>query len=571
MKQLIFGIALVISIHSFAQTNTDKPIPLEDPGMDAYLRNRKPATLHIKVINSKKNLSTVMVRYSIVHPGSETQQTENTGLDINGVVSIELKENLPYQQVWLSVDGFFYSGLVVNSDLNVLIDASKVKDEVFLMGEGVSLTGADAALNTQLMKNVLYKRDEKSPLNSLLPDVSIKAANKMIGVPEFLKTADSIYTALKKYDEDFLKENPGFEWAIRNERESSFFEWLIVGFSNKDMPGEWMAKVQTHKPYFMSNEGIGFYRSLSGFFANKNYEKSKALKLNVYKNRKDLTTEQKLVLDSIALLEATEDQQKSELLKALYTKRYKLFKAELDKIDLEQSILSIKQYAKGGRADILQMQLMERWKDQFAFAYPVLLDQIEARWARRFVQNKLEIAITSQKQIDELFKTASVIQPADNYYIGKPVADLPFDARLYKLDSIAKIEDFLANLRAKFSNKVLVFDIWATWCAPCIGDIPNGIRLHKDNSDLPIEYIYLCTTSGSDEETWKRRIATLKPPGHHIFIDDVLLTSLRKLLRAEGGYPTYVVIDREGKVNAKAISFMSGMDRAKLKEATGIQ
>jgi thiol-disulfide isomerase/thioredoxin len=280
---------------------------------------------------------------------------------------------------------------------------------------------------------------------------------------------------------------------------------------------------------------------------------------------------QKAVLDSIARFEGTGDQQGSDLLKALYARRYKLFKTELDEIDLQQALLSIKQYAKGGRADILRMQLMEKWKDQFSFAYPVLLDEIETKWSGRFVQQKLEAAVAGQRQIDELFKTASVIQNGDNYYIGKPVAELPFGARLYKLDSVSKVEDLLTNLRAKFRTRTLILDIWATWCAPCIGDIPNGIKLHRENSDLPIEYIYLCTTSGSDEETWKRRIATLKPPGHHIFIDDVLLTSLRKLLHAEGGYPTYVVIDKDGNVNAKAISFMNGMDREKLKTAAGIQ
>lgn len=179
--------------------------------------------------------------------------------------------------------------------------------------------------------------------------------------------------------------------------------------------------------------------------------------------------------------------------------------------------------------------------------------------------------MATQQQMEELFKTSTLIKQSDNYYIGKPLAELSFGAQLYKLDSLGKMEDLISNLRLKFSNKVLVLDIWATWCAPCISDIPNSIRLHKENADLPIEYIYLCTNSGSDEKTWKSRIGMLKPPGTHIFIDDALLISLRKLLRAEGGFPTYVVIDQQGKVNSKAISFMSGLDRDKLKIATNIE
>lgn len=538
MKQLIVGIALAISVPAFAQNKPDTPIPVEDKRMDTHLQNRQPAILRIKVTNSTKKLIDIAVRYTIVHPGSELQETGNTKLDEHGETTIILKENLPYQQVWLTVKDLFYSGLVVNNDLNVNIDAAIIRDEVFFYGDGVSLSGPDANLNKQLMKSILYKRKEKSALNSMLPDICINAANGTIPVQGFIKKADSIYTALKRLDDDFLKENPGFDWAIKNERNSFFYQWLIVGFNNKEIPADWFAKIQQHRPYFMSNEGVGFYRSLSSHLANKNREKTALLQKELYKNKTGLTSDQKM---------------------------------ELDKIELQQSLLSIQQYSKGPRADILTLGLMERWKDQFAYVYPILINSIESNWVKSFIESKLEQALATQRQIDDLFKSAAATQQPANYYIGKPVAELPFGASLYTLDSIQKIEDFLSNLRSKFSNKILLLDIWATWCAPCISDIPYSIKLHEENSDLPIEYIYLCTSSGSDENTWKRRIGTMKPPGNHIFIDDTLLNALRKILHAEGGYPTYVVIDREGKVNTKAISFMSGLDRDKLKTAVGIQ
>ncbi|RYY52142.1 MAG: TlpA family protein disulfide reductase, partial [Chitinophagaceae bacterium] len=198
------------------------------------------------------------------------------------------------------------------------------------------------------------------------------------------------------------------------------------------------------------------------------------------------------------------------------------------------------------------------------------LQDMSSNWAKAFLQLKLSLARRNQQEIDQLFRAASVSAVADGHYIGKPVAELPFGAHLYKLDSISKVQDFLTALRAKFSGKVLIIDIWATWCAPCLGDIPNSVELHHDNSDLPIEYVYLCTSSGSDEATWKKRIVNLKASGYHIFVDEVILNSLRKKLNAEGGFPTYVVIDRAGKVNSKAISFLGGFDRQQLKDATGL-
>jgi thiol-disulfide isomerase/thioredoxin len=537
--------------------------------MAAILQNRQPARLRIKVLNSTKRLTDIPVSYTIVHSGSETQESGRAQLDNNGEAIIILKENLSYQQVWLYVDSLFYAGLLVNSDLDVKVDAAQINEEVFLSGKGVTLSGSEAALNEQLMQRVLFKRKEKAGLQNEFVEACIGAANNNIKLQQFLKTADSVYTVLKNLDDDFLKEKPGFDWAVENERNSYFFEWLIVAFNNKDIPAEWSTKISQHQPYFTTNEGVGFYRNLSSHLARKKNTDTTSLQTKLYKN--SLSPEQHSLLDSIRFYESSPGPEKSGTLKLLYAKRAKLFKTELEKIEIHQSLLSIQQNSEGARADILKLALMERWKDKFEYVYPTIIGSIETNWIKRFIQAKYEQALATQQQIENLFKTSSLIKQSDNYYIGKPLAELSFGAQLYKLDSLGKIEDLISNLRLKFSNKVLVLDIWATWCAPCISDIPNSIRLHKENGDLPIEYVYLCTNSGSDEKTWKSRIGMLKPPGTHIFIDEALLNSLRKALRAEGGFPTYVVIDRQGKVNSKAISFMGGLDRDKLKTATNIE
>jgi thiol-disulfide isomerase/thioredoxin len=150
------------------------------------------------------------------------------------------------------------------------------------------------------------------------------------------------------------------------------------------------------------------------------------------------------------------------------------------------------------------------------------------------------------------------------------LVQLPFDAQLYSLDTLTNIDNFIVNLKQKFPNKAIILDFWATWCVPCITDMPYSKELHEKNDDLPIEYVYLCTNSGSNMNLWKNRIGNMEIPGTHIYVNDKIINKLMAALNAGAGYPAYVVIDKNGKVNAKAISFMQSSTRESLKKAVGI-
>ncbi|MBO9595668.1 MAG: redoxin family protein [Niabella sp.] len=570
MKILTTLAVWTISLSLFAQKGP-RPLPVEDARMDHYLRARKIPELKISITNAAKPLSGTKVKYTAVHLGTATQTTYYTTLDDKGKAVIKMNENLPYQQVWLSIEGYLYTGVLVNTDLEIAIDAGALKGEAYIYRNGILFKGTDAALNEALCKKVLFRKKESDELASRLVQVCLDAANNVISQPLFLKAADSIYTAMQQLDNAYIKDQPAYEWAIRNETDSRFYCWTIVGLKRRDSSSQHLyQKAIAHKPYFMSNEGTGFYRSLSRCYAFSDDKTLPGLQDLLYLKYPTYNSAQKAVLDSIKEWESSTADNKRATLKSLYVRRYQLLKNEVQAADFEQFVQRVEKNSVQPRTDILKLSLMELGKDYFSIAFPRLLNAMQTTWTKQAVQNELKTVASSQKEMQQLFESAGPAN-ADGYFIGKPVASLSFGAQLYRLDSIASIDGLITNLRSKFSGKALVLDIWATWCGPCIADMTNSKKLHEDARDLPVEYIYLCTTSGSDEETWKKRIATLKPAGTHIFINEELENALRKKLNANGGYPTYIVIDQKGNISSDKIAFMQELNREKFAAAIGVK
>ncbi len=118
--------------------------------------------------------------------------------------------------------------------------------------------------------------------------------------------------------------------------------------------------------------------------------------------------------------------------------------------------------------------------------------------------------------------------------------------------------DFLARLRKSFAGKAIILDRWATWCAPCLAEMPHSKQLQQESNSLPVVFVYVCTAQGSDEGKWKRKVGELKLPGIHFFIDETLDTEVGQYF-SFSGYPGYAFIDRKGVYKPGVITWMSAI------------
>jgi peroxiredoxin len=95
-------------------------------------------------------------------------------------------------------------------------------------------------------------------------------------------------------------------------------------------------------------------------------------------------------------------------------------------------------------------------------------------------------------------------------------------------------------------GKILVLDFFATWCSPCIAELPELERLRADlQTKRDIEFVLVGTNSGGDTP---ERVQAFAQRRHISF--PIAFDPERRAQHAFGlsGFPSLVVIDRTGRV-----------------------
>ncbi len=107
------------------------------------------------------------------------------------------------------------------------------------------------------------------------------------------------------------------------------------------------------------------------------------------------------------------------------------------------------------------------------------------------------------------------------------------------------------SIVARYRGKVVLVDVWETWCAPCRYAHEQMLPLKKEFAGKDIVFVYLASES-SPEPTWKYMAASI--PGCHYRLTARQHAALRRKFSIHG-VPTYILVDREGKVATQSTGF----------------
>lgn len=135
--------------------------------------------------------------------------------------------------------------------------------------------------------------------------------------------------------------------------------------------------------------------------------------------------------------------------------------------------------------------------------------------------------------------------------------------KLDKLNTIFQAPNFtLLNIKGKnvslsdLKGKVIYVDFWATWCVPCLANMPYSKKLSKKLKDQK-NIVFLYINIEDDYSRWKAYIVKNKPEGIQLYANSEWSSELKKKYYISG-IPHYVLIGKNGElinINASDPSF----------------
>ena len=101
----------------------------------------------------------------------------------------------------------------------------------------------------------------------------------------------------------------------------------------------------------------------------------------------------------------------------------------------------------------------------------------------------------------------------------------------------------LTDLKGKY----IFIDLWATWCSPCIREIPHLKELEEELHDANIEFVSISLDEAWSEGTWRKMVREEALVGTQLLADDGWGSAFVKEYGVQG-IPHFIIVDDQGKI-----------------------
>lgn len=98
-----------------------------------------------------------------------------------------------------------------------------------------------------------------------------------------------------------------------------------------------------------------------------------------------------------------------------------------------------------------------------------------------------------------------------------------------------------------FKGKYVYIDVWATWCGPCLYEVPYLQEVEKQYHDKNIVFVSISVDANRDYNKWKQMVTDKKMGGVQLYADKSFDSDFAKdyIIKA---IPKFILIDPDGKI-----------------------
>ncbi|PVW12620.1 TlpA family protein disulfide reductase [Marixanthomonas spongiae] len=152
-----------------------------------------------------------------------------------------------------------------------------------------------------------------------------------------------------------------------------------------------------------------------------------------------------------------------------------------------------------------------------------------------FIASEKEKIQEFKKSIQEQHEEQLIIN--ENLASGKPSPQFT-DYLNYK-GGTSSLEDF--------KGKYVYIDVWATWCVPCIYEMPFMNKIEEEYEGRNIHFIGLSIDNPDHEKKWRKMIVDKELKGTQLLADNQIDSQFVKDYHIYG-IPRFILLDPEGNI-----------------------
>ena len=185
---------------------------------------------------------------------------------------------------------------------------------------------------------------------------------------------------------------------------------------------------------------------------------------------------------------------------------------------------------------------------------PILKDVLFSHFVYDYIEEKQSSlttgAIDTFKTVAQNPMAIKSIENLNNKYIA--TENIRLDKQILKssddLKDISDGKQLLQKILEPYKGKIVLLDIWGTWCGPCKEALSHSQEEYKRLKGYNMAYVYLANSSPI--AAWEYNIKKYKVSGEnvaHYNLPKEQQKAIEEYIGIEG-YPTFKLFDREGNM-----------------------